>query len=184
MKTSPELRCRARGLALLLLGSQLLQGVVAAPCPPVLHAWDVDVRSVHIQGRFRLAGGPFPASFLQGANFFLRNPETGDEVYLGLNIPARSLGGAFRLNGAAFPPAQNAAISLRSAASEDALVLGGTAEGAYATVIIPGRYHAVYNWAVGNLIPRNQAAEVDCARVLKVLPIGLGVGNLFEPGDE
>ena len=96
MNTSTELRCRARDLALLVLGSHLLQSVVAAPCPPVLHAWNIDVR----------------------------------------------------------------------------------------TVIIPGRYHAVYNWAVGNLIPRNQAGEVDCARVLKVLPIGLGVGNPFEVGDE
>jgi len=47
--------------------------------------FDVNVPSVHVTGDFRLNGQPFPASFLQGANFFLRDAKTGDEVYLGLS---------------------------------------------------------------------------------------------------
>lgn len=58
------------------------------PCGQVGGAggvWNIDVPSVRIQGAFRLNGQSFPASFLHGANFFLRNADTGDEVYLGLS---------------------------------------------------------------------------------------------------
>ncbi len=47
--------------------------------------WNIDVPSARIQGRFLLNSRPFPSSFLQGANFFLRRISTGDEVYLGLS---------------------------------------------------------------------------------------------------
>jgi hypothetical protein len=82
-----------------------------------------------------------------------------------INIGAAALSGAFSLNGAAFPaPGQNAAITLRSLTQEDSLYLGGTQAGTYSTVIVPGHYGAFYNWAQGDLIPRNQNARLLCPR--------------------
>ncbi len=86
-------------------------------------------------------------------------------VATGINIGAASLSGSFLLNGAAFPaPSQNAAITLQSLTQGDSLYLGGTSAGSYSTVIVPGYYRAFYNWAMGDLIPRNQNARLICPR--------------------
>jgi hypothetical protein len=82
-----------------------------------------------------------------------------------INIGAAALSGAFTLNGAPFPaPGQNAAITLKSLTPGDSLYVGGTQAGSYSTVIVPGNYIAYYNWAQGDLIPRNQNARLICPR--------------------
>ncbi|MEO5802327.1 MAG: HYR domain-containing protein [Verrucomicrobiota bacterium] len=92
--------------------------------------------------------------------------EISQNLQTSINIRAANLTGSFTLNGGAFPagPGQNAAMTLRSLSGEDSLFLGGTSGGGYSTVIIPGRYTAYYNWAVGDLIPRNQNARLPCPR--------------------
>jgi hypothetical protein len=87
-----------------------------------------------------------------------------ENVHTVINIRAVSLAGTFSLAGGAFPagPGENAAIGLQSSNPGDALHLGGTASGGYSTVILPGRYDAFYNWAQGDIIPRNQKARLEC----------------------
>jgi hypothetical protein len=91
--------------------------------------------------------------------------EIAQGLHTVINIRTANLSGTFTLNGGAFPaaPGQNAAMVVRSLTSGDSLVLGGTADGGYSTVIIPGAYAAYYDWALGDLIPRNQQARLDCA---------------------
>lgn len=93
-----------------------------------------------------------------------------------INIRSTPLEGSFTLNGAAWPaqPGQNAAITLRQIPEGGSVFIGSTGAGDYSTRIIPGYYTATYNWAQGNLIPRNQNAEVDCALVMKDLELGDG----------
>ncbi|HTD66985.1 MAG TPA: hypothetical protein VK846_10695, partial [Candidatus Limnocylindria bacterium] len=82
-----------------------------------------------------------------------------------INVGAAALSGSFSLNGAAFPaPGQNAAITLKSLTQGDSLYVGGTQAGTYSTVIVPGNYVAHYNWAQGDLVPRNQNARLICPR--------------------
>jgi len=82
-----------------------------------------------------------------------------------ISIGAANLSGSFQLDGAAFPsPGQNAAITAQSLTQEDSLYLGATQTGTYSTVIVPGHYSAYYNWALGDLIPRNQNARLICPR--------------------
>jgi hypothetical protein len=82
-----------------------------------------------------------------------------------INIGAAALSGTFTLNDAPFPaPNQNAAITLKSLTPGDSLYIGGTQAGWYSTVIVPGNYAAYYNWAQGDLIPRNQNARLICPR--------------------
>jgi len=85
-----------------------------------------------------------------------------------LDIRSVPLSGEFQLNGGAFPssPGNRAAIVLRGAGNSrgDSIYLGDTSDNSYSTTIIPGHYRPIYNWAAGDLIPRNQLAELDCPR--------------------
>jgi hypothetical protein len=81
-----------------------------------------------------------------------------------IDVRAVALSGDFSLNGGVFPGGQNAAVTVRSLLPGDSLYLGGTQSGSYSTVIVPGSYGAFYNWAVGDLIPRNQNARLLCPR--------------------
>jgi hypothetical protein len=84
-----------------------------------------------------------------------------------IDIPARSLGGAFSLDGTPFPDqvGESGAIELFSTRSEDALTLGGTQSGGYSVLVLPGEYEARYNWYAGSTVPRNQLAPLGCARI-------------------
>lgn len=84
-----------------------------------------------------------------------------------IEIPARSLSGAFTLDGAPFPGqvGESGAIQLFATRSGDSLTLGGTHEGEYSIVVLPGEYEARYNWYAGTDVPRNQLAPVGCGRI-------------------
>jgi hypothetical protein len=56
-----------------------------AGCARASGTYDVHIARVRVLGQFLLDGTPFPDAFTQGANFFLREPGTGVEVYLGLS---------------------------------------------------------------------------------------------------
>jgi hypothetical protein len=97
--------------------------------------------------------------------------------HLEINIRSTPVAGDFTLDGGAFPIGQNAVIVLETPGSGDWLSLGGTVNGSYSTVVIPGHYDASYDWVFGTEIPRNQSALIDCARIRKPLGLVLGGGE-------
>jgi hypothetical protein len=89
---------------------------------------------------------------------------------LDIDVPAVTVYGSFRFDGAPAPPdnADDAVITLRDAAGTDMVVLGNTHDGVYEKLVIPGVYDVYYHHeSAGAAVPLNTHALVAAAPVMQ-----------------
>ncbi len=119
----------------------------------------------HVQG-----GGVVPrnaSAILEAVQAAPRPATTGPQP-LDVEIPTVAIAGAFTVGTAAPPtdPANVGDVTLRSPDSEDEVLLGETAAGAYAVRIVPATYDIFYSQKTSSgLVPANTNARLDTVDV-------------------